>query len=101
MYPGRKQYTPRNGIVVSAFSVAPFTLAHICLLCALVPAPETYTNAARGDCFTNSPARPIVRSYVTRLYSASFFPSDETPRQKKHASKPLRSTSLQLKKSRC
>jgi hypothetical protein len=41
-----------------------------------------------GLSFASAAAAPIVISYVIRLYAASDIPTDETPRQKKHASKP-------------
>ena len=88
-------YAPLNPIPSSAFSVSPFTRAHICRPFAFVPAPDTYTNVIPRPLPRNTArAAASVMSYVTLRYSASFIPTADTPRQKKHASYPANALSI-------
>src|SRR5579871_3155486 len=92
MRPGRNMYA-RHGSASSAFSVAPFTRAHIVRPDSLlsVPAPDTYIRVRPGLRSTSARARPSVRSKVSRRYSASPRPADETPAQRNAASSPANS----------
>src|SRR6478735_8747805 len=104
MKPGRIAY-PRKGIASRAFSVSPFTLAHITRPCSVlsVPRPEMYSNTTEGDARAITSAAARVMSTVIRRYSGSFFPTDDTPRQNRHASAPTNSSvsTPKPKKSRC
>src|SRR5690349_14507346 len=88
MMPGRNMYAPLNPIFISAFSVLPFTRAHICRPFSVesVEAPDTYTNVIDGFIGSNVSATEVVRSYVSFVYSSSDLPTAVVPRQKKHAS---------------
>lgn len=89
----------------SAFSVLPFIRAHIDRPFSELsaPWPEIYSNVIPGLTSTRVRAAAIVMPYVTRSYSASVIPADDTPRQKKHASHPDNSLSIPEKsmKSPC
>src|SRR5579871_4694123 len=67
MTPGRNMYAPWNGRASRAFSVRPFTRAHMERPCSVlsVPAPETYVKVRPGFFFDTTGATESVRSYVT------------------------------------
>nr|WP_276594496.1 hypothetical protein [Nannocystis bainbridge] len=50
--------------------------------------PDTNTNVSCGLDAASERAADSVRSYVTRVYSASDIPADDTPTHQKHASCP-------------
>jgi hypothetical protein len=81
-------YAPLKGIRNSAFSVLPFTRAHIMSPRSVlsVPEPDTQMSVIAGLSLAKISDTDIVRSYVTRRYACSSIPAAETPRQKNHAS---------------
>src|SRR5512140_3478993 len=57
-------------------------------------------NVIDGFSFARSVAAEIVRSYVTRRYSCSDIPAEETPRQKKQASSSCSSVATPVRSDR-
>src|SRR5438270_292757 len=96
MNAGRNAYAARNGSRKIAFSTFPFTRAHITRPFSELSAraPETYIKVIPGFSRARVSAAATAIPYVTRSYAASDNPAEDTPRQKKHASKPVRFGSI-------
>src|SRR5262245_54272613 len=99
MYAGRKTYDARKGALSTAFSAMPFTRAHMLGPRSELsdPAPDTKTKVMSGLTFASVLVAATVISSVTERYASSVSPSDETPRQKKHASLSVSSRSTDEK----